>query len=47
MKKNLIQCSGSYCKPIVLESVKGILPTEDEEELVKMYNGDLNELGRP
>lgn len=30
-----------------MESIKNILPTEDEEELIKMYSGDVNELGRP
>ena len=31
MKKNLIECSGKYVNPSVLESVKIILPTSDEE----------------
>lgn len=47
MAKNLIECSGKYCDPLILESIKNILPTEDEEEMVKMYSGDPNELGRP
>ena len=45
--KSLITCSGKYADPLILESIVKILPHEDEEEMVRMYEGDEADLGKP
>lgn len=47
MKRALIECSGKYSNPLILESVTKIFPNDDEEGAIKMYEGDVNELGKP
>ena len=45
-KGQIIECSGKYISPITLESITKILPSDEEQEMIKMYNGE-DELGKP
>ncbi len=47
MIEALTTCSGKYALPNVLESIKSILPTEEEEANVSSYEGSLEDLGKP
>lgn len=47
MSEALRECSGKYATSSVLESVSKILPSEEEEQMVANYEGDLDDLGRP
>jgi hypothetical protein len=43
----LTTCSGKFAIPNVLESVKSLIPTEEEEANIAAYDGDLDDLGKP
>ena len=43
----LRSCSGKYATQTVLEVLLKILPSEDEESLMKTYSGDVEELAVP
>ncbi len=43
----LTTCSGKFAVPTVLESIKSLIPTEEEEANVSGYEGDLEDLGKP
>lgn len=43
----LTTCSGKYAVPTVLESVKSLIPTEEEEANVSGFDGDVEDLGKP
>ena len=42
MKRALIECSGKYSNPLILESAIKVFPTDDEQMAIKMYEGDIS-----
>jgi hypothetical protein len=43
----LTTCSGKFAVPSVLDSVKSLIPTEEEEANLSAFDGDLEDLGKP
>lgn len=33
--------------PLILESINKIIPSEEEKQMIEMYSGDEEELGKP
>jgi hypothetical protein len=43
----LTTCSGKFVVPTILESLKSLIPSEEEEMNISAYDGDIDDLGRP
>ena len=47
IKKAITECEGKYMDPLILEAINKIIPSQEKRQMIEMYSGDEEELGKP